>query len=43
MLMLQLISDGTLETNNLPLMLAVERAKLQSLENTSAMTYRCET
>ena len=43
MLMLQLISDETLEADNLPLMLAVECAKLQSLENTSAMTYNHET
>ena len=43
MVMLQLIADGTLDADNLPLLLAVERAKLQNLTSTTGMSYRPET
>ena len=43
MILLQLISDGTLDADNLPLLLAVECAKLQNCDTTTGMTYRPET
>ena len=43
MVMLQLIADGTLDADNLPLLLTVERAKLQNVISTTAMGYKPET
>ena len=43
MLLLQLVADGTLGADNLPLPLAVKCAKLQNCDATTAMQYRPET
>ena len=43
MILLQFISDGTLDADNLPLLLAVEHVKLQNCDTTTGMTYRPET
>ena len=41
--MLQLISKGSLEANNIPLTLATKLAKMQKYKSTTAMVYRHET
>ena len=41
--MVQLISKGILEADNIPLTLATELAKMHSLKSTTAMVYRPET
>ena len=43
MLLLQLVADRTLDADNLPLLLAVECAKLQNCDTTTAMKYIPET
>ena len=43
LIMLQLISKGILEANNIPLTLATELAKMHSHKSTTAMVYRPET
>ena len=43
LLMLQLISRGVLDPNNIPLTLAVELAKLMNCESTTGMKYRNDT
>ena len=43
LIMLQLISKGILEANNIPLTLATELAKMHSLKSTTAMVYQPET
>ena len=43
LLMLELISRGVLDANNIPLTLAVELAKLMNCESTTGMQYRNDT